>query len=84
MKCVVSLSLFGDYLISRNFSAATINRYTRDVKDFLLFTAKEDVRQINQQDILNYRQHIYECGRYKVASQRGMICIMSPEIKTVF
>jgi len=76
MKSIYALHLFREYLKHKNYSENTLIRYEREVRDFLLWSGKEDVREMSKQDILNYRKYISECGRFAVSSQRGiMLCL---------
>ena len=73
MKGNIALHMFTEYLANRNFSRNTLDRYNRDVRDFLLFSQKRDVRDIGKEDILRYQKELHECGRYKKKTQSGII-----------
>lgn len=73
MKNNHALHLFTQYLKNKNFSKNTFSKYTREVRDFLIFIQKDDVREISKEDILSYRKNIYSCARYAKSTQRGII-----------
>jgi len=73
----IAIGIFEKYLISRNFSDKTVKKYYCDVRDFLLYCKKRDIRDINKEDILNYRKYLYECGKFVLSSQAGMIHTVS-------
>jgi len=77
MKSNYAIILFKEYLSNKNYSKNTIDRYKREVRDFILFTKKEDVRDMTKEDILNYRKEIYACGKYAKTSQNGIILSLS-------
>jgi site-specific recombinase XerD len=62
-----------EYLKNKNFSSYTVDRYVGEVKYFLLFVDKEDVKYLTKEDILNYRKELHDYGKYKHKSLKGII-----------
>jgi site-specific recombinase XerD len=77
MKSNNAIMMFKEFLVNRNFSEYTIKRYVREVRYFLLFIKKEDVKDLTKEDVFNYRKEIHRCGRYDSGSQRGIILSLS-------
>jgi len=73
MKSFYALKLFKEYLKNKNYSENTVQRYERDVRYFLIFSGKEDVRDMSREDIMAYWGEIASCGRYTPESRRGIM-----------
>lgn len=73
MKSVYALYLFREYLKNRNYSVNTLTRYEREVKGFLVWCEKSDIREVVKEDIYAYRKETARSGRYKVSTQRGIM-----------
>lgn len=73
MNIFHGLNSFIEYINIKNYSKNTLCRYKREIRDFLIFTKKEDVREISIADIDNYRKNIFDAGKYQTSSQNGIL-----------
>lgn len=63
------LDIFCSYLLSEEKSAATIEKYMRDVRSFCIYTAG---RPVTKELTVQYKTHLIETG-YKTASVNSML-----------
>ena len=69
------LQSFRDYLFQEEKSAATIEKYCRDVQKFLSF-AGEDV--LTKELTISYKNHLEEFERTRAMTMKSKLSIMIP------
>lgn len=72
-KCKKDLKKFHEYLLERENSASTIEKYLRDVRKFFTFTKERD--EVNKEILLEYKQWLIE--HYSVGSVNSMIAALN-------
>lgn len=66
---IEQINLFEKYLLQEEKSAATVEKYLRDVRAFFAFAKEEE---INKEFVINYKKRLIE-EKYEVASVNSML-----------